>query len=41
MSAVFSVGLEGMCSIFNWDREKWFVLVRTMAFINPVTASLG
>lgn len=36
MSAVFSVGLEGMCSIFNWDREKWFVLGCTTAFMNPL-----
>lgn len=35
MSAVFSVRLEGMCSICNWDREKWFVLGCTTAFMNP------
>lgn len=36
MSAVFSVGLEGLCSIFNWDRGKWFVLGCTTAFMNPL-----
>lgn len=34
LSAVFSVQLEGMCTIFNWGREKCFVLGCTVAFMN-------
>lgn len=35
MSADFSVGLQGMCSICNWSREKRFVLSCTVAFMSP------
>lgn len=34
-SAVFSVELEGMCSICNWSREKRSVLSCTIAFMSP------